>query len=78
MGKSVDLNQLELTVKQELEKIRNITVEISDLSESAYRTLVGIFEEDYEVCGIVNVFGIDEDNKKGKYTLHISRGYEDA
>ena len=77
MGNEIDLNELELIVKGELEKYDNITVEVSDLAESAYRTLVNAFnKEDYEVCGRVNVLKIDEDNKK--YILHISKRYENA
>ena len=77
MEKSVDLNQLELTVKEELKKNENITVEISGLAESAYGPLVDAFnEKDYEVRGIVNVL---RTGNKGKmvedYVLHIRRNF---
>ena len=79
MKKSVDLSQLELNVKQELKENKNITVEISGLPEGEYGTLANVFDEEgYEVRGIVNVLGVDGDNRKSRYILHIRGCSENA
>ncbi|MCH8329528.1 MAG: hypothetical protein IIB81_04000 [Nanoarchaeota archaeon] len=81
MVSGIDDNELEQEVKNILDNGDNdITVELSNLSESVYGRLKNKFSEYYQVKGTVNILRISEPENIGKkdYTLHINKRYEDA
>jgi len=72
MRNNIDLNELEREVKEILDNSSlDITVELSDLSETAYTQLANKFLENYEVQGTINIVRIQ--TKERNYILHIRK-----
>jgi len=72
MRDNIDLNELEREVKEILDNgSLNITVELSDLSETAYMQLTNRFLENYKVQGIINI--VRRQTKERNYILHIRK-----
>jgi len=72
MRNNIDLNELELKVKKILDNdLLGTTVELSDLSETAYMQLANRFLKNYEVKGIINIVKMETEDRT--YILHIRK-----
>ncbi len=72
MRNNIDLNELELKVKKILDNdLLGTTVELSDLSETAYTQLANRFLKNYEVKGIINIVKMETEDRT--YILHIRK-----
>ena len=67
----VSISKLEKDIKQILDSNPQDTVELRDLSESAYMQFKTRLEENYHIRGIINILRVGGTDKT--YTLHIRR-----
>lgn len=67
----LDINELEKKVELSLKACPEDTVELTNLSESAYDMLKNFFCVNYEVRGIINILNIKDEGPN--YTLHIRK-----